>query len=732
MITYRLLRYGLCMGWVMAALASVRAGAPAVLPESGARRVIHVGTEHAVYDLYVGPDSRLYNLRFGSQEIPALQTEGSGGGSLTEAYPPSGTRYAFEPALSIIHADGNNSTDLEFVGEQAGSPSPGVKETRIKLRDPVYPVDVELVFRAYAGFDVIEQSSEIRHTEPGAIVLERFASSSPQMTGDLWLTQFHGDWANEMNPLSERLSPGIKVLDSKTLVRADRFRPPFFLLGVGAAVREAAGETWAGMLDWSGSFQFAFDDNGLGATRLLAGINPYGQAYRLDPGVLFATPVMRWAWSDQGVGQLSRNLHRWIRRYALRDGDRPRAVLLNNWEATGFAFDEGKIVSLFDRAKDLGMELFLLDDGWFGTRFPRNDDTQGLGDWSVNPAKLPRGISHLADEARNRGLRFGIWIEPEMVNPRSELYLAHPDWVIREPGRALELQRNQLVLDLTRPAVAQYESGVIDTLLRDNPGVSYVKWDSNRYVTQPGSSWLPKDRQSNLGIDYVRALDGLMAEVEKRHPAVEMMLCSGGGGRVDLGTLKHFDEFWPSDNTDPLRRVVMQWDYSTFFPALAISGHVTHSGGRSIKFALDVAMSARMGIDLDLSKLTPEESRQAAVAVEVYKDKLRDVVQFGDLYRMESPHSGPRSVIDYVSQDKSRAAMFVFQVADGAPDAVRPGGLDPQAKYRLSELDLGEGGVPAMPQLGSVISGTDLAATGIIPTVHKAISSQVVWLERVD
>jgi alpha-galactosidase len=493
--------------------------------------VIDVGTTRARYHLMVEADGRLYNARFGSLPIPRQATEGSGGDSLTEAYPTSGTRYVFEPALRVIHADGNTSTDLVFADHRA-TEADGVRETRLRLRDPAYPLEVELVFRAHLETDVIEQWADIRHTEERPVLLERFASAAPQITGEAWLTHYHGDWINEMNPVTERLTPGMKVIDSKLVVRAARFAPPLFHLSIGEPATENWGEVWGGMLDWSGSFQFAFDHNGLGQIRLLAGLNPLGSAYRLEPGVVFRTPLMRWAWSGTGLGELSRKLHRWARRHGLRDGHKPRSIPLNNWEATYFDFDEKKLVELFDGAQALGIELFLLDDGWFGTKHPRNHDRAGLGDWIVNPAKLPRGLGHLAEEARKRGLRFGIWIEPEMVNPASELHDQHPEWVVRQPARELELQRNQLVLDLTRPEVREFQLRMIDDLLTRSPGISYVKWDANRFITQPGSSFLPPDRQSNFAIDHVNALHALMAEVARRHPRVEMMLCSGGGGRI--------------------------------------------------------------------------------------------------------------------------------------------------------------------------------------------------------
>ena len=344
---------------------------------------------------------------------------------------------------------------------------------------------------------MIEQWAEISHDEPQPVVLARFASAAPVFKAETyWVTQFQGNFIREAELVEERLAPGIKILDSKLGIRAHQMRNPSFMLALNGPAREESGEVVGGTLAWSGSFQFAFDLDCNNRLRALCGINPFGSEYHLERGKIFTTPAMLWSWSNQGKGQVTRNFHRWARRYGIRDGRKPRPVLLNNWEATYFNFDEQKIVSLFDGARQLGADLFLLDDGWFGNKHPRNDDKAGLGDWQANVKKLPHGLSYLATEARQRGLGFGIWIEPEMVNPASELYEQHPDWIIRQPKRDLLLSRNQLILDFTRPEVQAFEKKVIDDTLGLNPGIGYVKWDCNRYVTQPGSSYLPPERQS--------------------------------------------------------------------------------------------------------------------------------------------------------------------------------------------------------------------------------------------
>ena len=703
-------------------------------------RSFSITTKNAGITLEIGKDGRLYQTLFAAKKAtpPSFSDKIK---RQREFYPQWGDGYFNEPALQVTHADGNTSTSLVVIkeeskrvvgpgmlGKESTKPGDKITLTRVELKDPAYPFFVTLFFKAYEDLDIIEQWAEIRHEEPGPVRIERFASSSPLFpANDLYLTQFSGSYGDEMNPRTERLGSGIKVLDSKLAVRAHQNRHPNFLLSWGGAPQENEGEVWAGALAWPGSFQFAFEQTEVG-TRALCGMNPFASQYNLEAGQVFTTPAMTWAYSPSGVGTVSRNLHRYVRTYALRDGDRPRDVLLNNWEATFFKFDEKKLVSLFDGAKELGMDLFLLDDGWFGVKHPRDSDNAGLGDWKVNTAKLPNGIGYLCEEAAKRGLRFGIWVEPEMVNPKSELFEKHPDWVIRQPSRALEEQRFQLVLDLTRPEVKEFVIQTVDDLLKSNPGISFVKWDCNRFVTQPGSPWLKKESQSHLGIEYNKAILDIMREISVRHPKVEMMVCAGGGGRVDYGSLRYFHEFWPSDNTDPLRRVPMQWDFSTFFPAITMAAHVTDMGKRPLKFAFDVAMSARLGMDMDLSKLSPEELAFAASAIKTYKDRLLPVVQLGELYRLESPHTGPRAALNYVSEDRSRAAVFVLQTKEGPATPVKPAGLDPAKRYTVREWNLPQGASSSLPADAPPLSGETLMTQGIPTSCTKACDSMVLEL----
>jgi alpha-galactosidase len=682
---------------------------------------ISVGTKDFTLNFQVGDDHRLYQQPIGVEESNwKLQRD-------DEYYPQAGDGYVWEPALQVVHADGNTSTALVYDGVTRTNETADLEEIRFHLHDPAYPFEVTLCFRAHQAGDVVEEWTEIVHHESGPVTLVRMASTSLLLETNVYLTHFFGDWVKEMlAPITGQITPGLKVLDSKLGVRASQFQNPSFFLSLGGKATETEGRVLAGSLAWSGSFQLAFDDNNK-AVRALCGINPFGSAYHLEAGKTFITPTMIWVWSSHGLGDMSRNFHNWARDFGMRDGHKTRSVLLNNWEATGFDFNFSRIVSLFDPAKEIGTELFLLDDGWFGNTYPRTNDTAGLGDWQPNRQRLPDGLAPLAAAAVQHGLRFGIWMEPEMVNPNSDLFHKHPDWIIRQPKRPLELQRNQLVLDLTRPAVQDFEWKTIQSIL-GVPDITYAKWDCNRYLTQPGSPYLGKDRQSELWIDYVQALYALMDKTAKAFPDTELMLCSGGGGRADYGALKYFHEFWPSDDTDPMARVLMQWDYSYFFPLMALASHVTHSGNRPMHFACCVAMSARFGMDLDLTKLPTQERTICTGAISAYK-KIRDVTTLGDLYRLEDPHGNHRGAIDFVSPDQTRAIVFAFQLDDGPNADVRPQGLAPSKRYTIHELNPAPDRA-AIAEEGKTRTGEELMRDGVLPSCSKALEASIIELRE--
>jgi alpha-galactosidase len=685
---------------------------------------IVVSTEGAGYGFLVDDEGGLHQAGFG----PGIEAHMEGLSARVPvalyplAYPAYDEEPTRDPVLRVTHSDGTTTTRLRVEDVQAAG-----AHTEILLIDPDYPLEVRLCFRA-EEHGVLRQWATVTNRQPGPITLFEVAAASPLLAAaSPHLTHFGGsDWSAEWTTTTELLTPGTKVIASRGGVQPHLRCSPFFLLAPDGAPEETRGSVVAGALAWGGNVRFAFERSAIATVRVWCGHNPAAAEYKLDPGATFVTPDQIWAWSVDGVGPLSRRLHRWVRRNAVRDGDDLRPIVVNNWEATFFSFDTERIVGLIDRTADLGADLFLLDDGWFGNSHPRDDDTAGLGDWQVNEAKLPQGLDPLIERAGERGVRFGLWVEPEMVNPRSDLYAEHPDWVVGQPGRSPRRMRDQFVLDTLQPAVATFALDVIDKVLSSNPGITYLKWDANRYLTDPGSPALNRDRQANYWVDQARATWSLMEAIAARHPEQTLMLCASGGGRVDLGSLRWFHEVWLSDNTDPLDRVRMQWAASHFLPANVVAAHVTRLGHRPLAFGCAVAMSARFGFDLDLADLSADESSICQRAVELYRD-VRPVVQRGDLWRLIPP--GERAALAYVSSDGRRAVVFGFQLADRAAEVgpVCLGGLSPDQTYRVTPVDLDS----AAMGHATLWSGVDLVDRGIEWPLTAACTARIWVLNAV-
>ncbi|HQB28701.1 MAG TPA: alpha-galactosidase, partial [Paludibacter sp.] len=569
-------------------------------------------------------------------DIFASYNYNSEGASLNNsAFTVAGIINFMEPAIAVVHADKNNSVDLKYVKHSVSSLD-GATLTKIELKDPVYPFYVNLFYKAWENEDVIEQWSEIRHTEKGNVILNKFASANLYFYNkDYYLTSYNGAWAKEMMPALTHLQQGMHTIQSRMGTRENLHVSPNFMLSLDGISTENTGSVMIGQLAWNGNFSIQFETDVYRNMHIVAGINPYQSAIELKPNTSFETPRFIYTLSFEGKGKASRNLHDWMRNYQLVDGKGSRLTLLNNWEATYFDFDQDKLVSLFGGAKEIGVDMFLLDDGWFGNKYPRNDDRAGLGDWQVNKKKLPDGIPFLVKKAEEKGVLFGIWVEPEMVNPKSQLYEQKPDWVLRQEKRPEIYFRNQLVLDLTNPEVQDFVFGVIDNLFIENPSLAYIKWDCNAPIHNGHSKYLEKKKipQSHLYVEYTKGLDNVLQRIREKYPTVPMMLCSGGGGRTDYSLFKYFTEFWLSDNTDPVERIFMQWDYSYHYPAMTMCNHVTSTSDKSLKYKIDVASMGKLGFDIRVDEMSEEDKKFCRKAVNNY-DNFKDIVWHGDLYRL--------------------------------------------------------------------------------------------------
>jgi len=652
-------------------------------------------------------------------------------GILNAAYTPSGSSNLVEPAITVVHADGNTSLDLHYVRHTQKSIDANVDLISIELKDPVYPFEVTLYYKVYKNEDVIEQWTNIRHAEKKEVRLDKYASANLYVKGkEFWLKQYHGDWAQEMKPEESRLTHGIKVLDSKLGTRANIYQPPTFMVSLDGPAGEDYGKVLYGSMEWSGNFRIDLEVDPLNNLRIIAGANNHASAYHLKPNTDFTTPVFLFTFSDHGTGEASRKLQNWARNYRILDGKGNRLTLLNNWESTFFDFNEQKLSQLLKDTKNLGVDLFLLDDGWFGNNFPRNSDNAGLGDWQENKKKLPNGISALVKEASGNDVKFGIWIEPEMVNPKSDLYKQHPEWIIKQPQRPEHLYRNQLVLDLSNPKVQDFVYGIVDGLFTKNPGLAYIKWDCNAVIYNAYSAHL--SNQTHIYYEYVKGLYAVLERVRAKYPTVPIMLCSGGGGRVDYAALKYFTEFWPSDNTDPLERIFIQWEYSYFFPAIATANHVTDWGKQAIKFKTDVAMMGKLGFDLDIAKLNENDLKFCKEAIATY-NSFKDLVLHGNQYRLQDPWKNDVAAVMYSNSDATSAVMFNYLVSNryetGSKNPIILKGLDAAKNYRVNEINLYPGWKSALPK-DAIYSGDFLMTVGINPKIDGNYKSVVLKIEE--
>lgn len=709
---------------------------------------IPIETENVATVLKTDRNNRLKIIYFGKSlsnvneyeqtgEVFNFRSEGAS--SNNNAYAVAGIDNNFiEPAIAVVHVDGNNSLDLLYESHSTSKTSDGAMLTVVTLKDPVYPFFVDLYYKAWKDKDVIEQWSVIRHTEKGNVVLNKYASANLYLNNkDYYLTSYNGSWIKEMQPVETHLRQGMHTIESRLGTRENLLTSPNFMLSLDGKATETSGTVMMGQIAWNGNFALQFETDVYKNLHIVAGINPYQSAYHLKPNTSFETPRFVYTLSFEGKGKGSRNLQGWLRNHALLDGRGERLTLLNNWEATYFDFDQNKLVSLFGGAKKLGVDMFLLDDGWFANKYPRNDDTTGLGDWEVNRRKLPDGIPFLVREAEKEGVKFGIWIEPEMVSPKSELYEKHPDWVIRQEKRPEIYFRNQLVLDLANPEVQDFVFKVVDDLFTENPTLAFIKWDCNAPVFNGHSKYLEREKipQSHLYVEYSKGLQNVLERIRAKYPTVPMMLCSGGGGRSDYNLLKYFTEFWLSDNTDPLERVFMQWNYSYYYPAIAMCNHVTDwSKDKSLKYRIDVASMGKLGFDIRANELSERDMKFAQQTVRNYND-FKDILWHGEMYRLASPYEDDTASLMYVNEQKTEGVMFNYltnwrDVADTSLRPIKLQGLDKDKTYKLTEINLYEGtNTPVDHQ--KVYSGEFLMRVGFNPSVSKYRASVVIKIESV-
>ena len=685
------------------------------------------------------PQYRYFGARLSAEDINALPQPVGG---RMDVYPAYGQNAPAEAALAMRHTDGNMSTELVATGVERLK-NDGNQVTIIHMKDKVYPLAVDLLFQQYRDVDMIEAWTRIKTDEKAGVTLTQFASLMlPIRRGDVWMSHLYGTWANEGQVVCEALTAGQKIIKNKDGVRnahTDHAEVMFSLDGRG---RELTGDVIGAALCYSGNYELKVETDDTEYHYFFAGINADNSEYHLKRGETFETPRVALTFSQEGLSGASRNFHRWGRKYRLAHGNRERKILLNSWEGVYFDINQEGMDQMMKDIADMGGELFVMDDGWFGEKYPRKTDNCALGDWVVDRKKLPDGIEGLLRDAKKRGVRFGIWIEPEMTNSVSELYEHHPDWIVKAPKRDAVLGRGgtQLVLDLSNPKVQDYVFSIVDRLMTQYPEIDYIKWDANMAIMNHGSQYLPMADQSHLYIAYHRGFESVCKRIRAKYPDLTIQACASGGGRANWGVLPWFDEFWVSDNTDALQRIYMQWGTSYFFPAIAMASHISaapnHTVYRttSLKMRIDVAMSGRLGMEIQPKNMTDEEKALCRKALSEYKE-IRPVVQFGDIYRLVSPFDkrGVASMM-YVDEKKDRAVFYWWKTEQFHNEhlpRIKMAGLDANRRYRVRELNRID--LTPMYCEGKSYSGEYLMNRGLeIPTTHNLDwGKKTNWSSRV-
>lgn len=697
---------------------------------------IRISTNETDLILKVAPSGQLCQSYLGEkldtvtdlEQLPGNYVE-KYGKRKWDVYPGSGWQDAFEPAFAIKHNDGNMTTIFRYVSHDVKKESDNVTLTTILMKDDIYPVEVKLFYQTFAKENIIKAWTEIKHNEKKPVVISRYASAMLYFENTKYfLTQFNGNWGGEAQMSTQELLFGKKVVDTKLGTRAAIQAQPFFQIGFDQPASLNKGKVLLGTIGWTGNFQFTFEVDNLGALRVISGINPYASDYELNPNEVFLTPEFIFTLSQNGTSIASRNFHSWARNYQLKDGNGDRKILYNPWEAVFFDFNEEKLEAMMKEAAYLGVDLFLLDDGWFGNKYPRSDETAGLGDWQPTKNKLPNGIPNLVEKSRENGFDFGIWVEPEMVNPKSELYEKHPDWTYTIPNRDIYTERCQLALDMTNPKVQNFCFKVIDDLMIENPKLGYLKWDCNSPITNIYSHYL-KEKQNQLYIDHVRGVYNVFKKVNEKYPNLPMMLCASGGGRCDFEALKYFTDFWTSDNTDPVRRLVIQWGFSQFIPVKALSAHITNQNHlASLKFKTDVAMMCKFGFDLDTRKLA-ENERLFCKNIVINYNRIKKVTLNGDMYHLVSPYDGNHVSVMYVNDLKDKAVFFAYDIFPVRNEKLLPvklQGLNPDRQYIIEEINLMPGDKSNLESNGKTFSGDYLMNVGLDVFTSKHMNSKII------
>ncbi len=722
--------------------------------EDAAHRQWYIDAGRQTYAIGVNEEEMLQLLYWGPKlaanaQLPAARMHDARSsfdppiGNTPLEYPAWGAGLFTEAALKANSSNGDRTLLLKYDSAKVI----GSNELEIVLKDATEPLRVHLYYHAYPE-GVIARWSRLENTGKEPFGIEQAASATwnlPQGTGyqRSWLT---GMWGAEWQLHTEPMQTGTAVLESRKGSTSHQ-NNPWFAIGKTAETTEESGPVWFGELGWSGSWRMTVEETALHLVRVTGGYNPFDFHWVLKAGDTLETPKFYAGYTDGGNGEASRIEHRFqtdeiLPMRTATTPPEPRPIIFNSWEATEMTFTDQTQIALAEKAARLGVERFVIDDGWFGQR---NDDHRGLGDWYLNKQKFPNGLKPVIEKVHSLGMDFGIWVEPEMVNPDSDLYRQHPDWAMQFPNRQHTEQRQQLLLNLARPDVKEWMFNWLDKLVSEND-IAFLKWDYNRNWSEPGWNTAPSssvdgpntDAEKEIYVRYVQNLYDVLGRLRKKHPKLEIESCSGGGGRVDLGILQFTDEVWPSDNTDALDRLSIQNGYTHAYSPQTMAAWVTdvpNLDGRDtpLQYRFLVAMQGALGIGNNLNKWTNEDFALGTKLTTLYKT-IRTTVQQGSLYRLTQPTGGDQnneegaSQVEYVSRDDSQAVLLAYlrsmRYQVGYP-TVRLRGLDPAAMYRVNALD-------AEKYTGEqTVSGSVLMGGGIQLQLSGDYDSTALVLERI-
>src|SRR3984893_4446416 len=689
----------LFLGFVVQNLQAQNASALIRFDES--TRVFRIDAADTTYVLGVNEHQQVQTLYWGkhlpesdhfaaAESMPASASFDPPVNTTPQEFVGWGGGLYVEPDLKITFPDGNRDLVLKYVSHKIDG-----DQLNITMKDISLDVYVTLEYKADGGTGILRRSAEIENRTDGPLTIEQVSAATwnlPRGT-NYRLRYLTGRWAGEWNVQEQPVHPGKTVLESRRGTTGSQNNPWFAIDRISNGDAEH-GSVWFGALGWSGSWQITVEQGVQQEVRVSGGPNSFDFGYRLPKGEHFQTPYFYGGFSSERIRGASRPFPSFEVDSLMPHAPHPalRPVLYNSWEATGFNVDEAGQMALAEKAAGFGVERFVMDDGWLGQR---KDDHAGLGDWYVNPQKFPHGLKPLIDKVHLLGMDFGLWVEPEMVKPDSDLYRKHPDWVLNFPGRPRSESRNQLVLNLARPDVRDYVEGFLDKLLNEND-IAFLKWDYNRNWSEPGWPAVAPEDQKRVYVDYVQNLYSILAQLRAKHPRVEIESCSGGGSRVDLGILHYTDEVWPSDNTDPFDRLAMQDGFSYAYTPQIMMAWVTdvphwfNFRSTSLTYRMLSSMQGSLGIGANLNHWSPEDFATAKRLIAAYHSVQRTIVR-GDLYRLISPRNGSEmSATETVSSDKNQAVVLAFATATrqgrGFP-LLQLEGLDPDAEYKLGWIE---------------------------------------------